>query len=294
MARKAINTTIDEDLIKDVKILAIKKDCKINDLIEEGLKSILDKYKNDNQGWKTFGYFFYFKIVLTTKQHSIILNITTKQHNYKRGVKQMATKDYMKFRTNIKKDTSLNLEESYLLEVLYDYYNISLKYAYPSYEVLLHDLKTTRKAKVSKLLKSLVAKGYIQISKKGRSNTYKLLKHLYITDDKKKITPEEVVGELEVDTDDIENITSNTTFNAKQAKELLIASRGRFKVVMNNYDYVRRKRNVKDVYRYCLWAIENSIAKDDNVIPLNPYSFNNFTPREYDYETLERKLLGWD
>lgn len=45
MARKAINTTIDADLIKEIKLLAIEEDCKINDLIEEGLKLVLEKRK---------------------------------------------------------------------------------------------------------------------------------------------------------------------------------------------------------------------------------------------------------
>ncbi len=43
MARKAINTTIDADLIKKIKLLALEKECKINDLIEEGLRMVLDK-----------------------------------------------------------------------------------------------------------------------------------------------------------------------------------------------------------------------------------------------------------
>ena len=47
MGRKAINTTIDEEIMKKVKYLALEKDCKINDLIEEGLLLILKKYEND-------------------------------------------------------------------------------------------------------------------------------------------------------------------------------------------------------------------------------------------------------
>ena len=47
MGRKAINTTIDEELMKKVKYLALEENCKINDLIEEGLLLILEKYEND-------------------------------------------------------------------------------------------------------------------------------------------------------------------------------------------------------------------------------------------------------
>ncbi|MBY7023540.1 helix-turn-helix domain-containing protein, partial [Clostridium botulinum] len=63
-------------------------------------------------------------------------------------------KDYLKFRNAVKKDINLSLEESYMLELIFDYYNVSIGYAYPSYEILMSDLKTKRRAKVSKLLKS--------------------------------------------------------------------------------------------------------------------------------------------
>ena len=49
MARKAINTTIDEKLIKDIKLLTVEEDCNINDLIEEGLILVLEKRKSSNQ-----------------------------------------------------------------------------------------------------------------------------------------------------------------------------------------------------------------------------------------------------
>jgi hypothetical protein len=50
MARKPINTTIDDKLIKNIKILAINEDCNINDLIEEGLRLVLEKRKGNDQG----------------------------------------------------------------------------------------------------------------------------------------------------------------------------------------------------------------------------------------------------
>lgn len=47
MGRRAVNTTLDADLVKQAKILAIEKDCNVNDLIEEGLRIVLDKYKKE-------------------------------------------------------------------------------------------------------------------------------------------------------------------------------------------------------------------------------------------------------
>jgi hypothetical protein len=44
MSRKAVNTTLNEELYQKIKILALKKGCNANDLIEEGMEYIIDKY----------------------------------------------------------------------------------------------------------------------------------------------------------------------------------------------------------------------------------------------------------
>ena len=43
MARKNINTTIDEDLYLEIRMLALKLKVNANDLIEEGMKLILER-----------------------------------------------------------------------------------------------------------------------------------------------------------------------------------------------------------------------------------------------------------
>lgn len=51
MARKNINTTLDEDLYSEIQKISFKvsaergKKINANDLIEEGMKVIIDKYK---------------------------------------------------------------------------------------------------------------------------------------------------------------------------------------------------------------------------------------------------------
>ena len=49
MARKNINTTIDEQLYKDIRILALQKGLNANDLIEEGMKYILEREGQKNK-----------------------------------------------------------------------------------------------------------------------------------------------------------------------------------------------------------------------------------------------------
>lgn len=46
MGRKNINTTIDEELYKKIRLLALHLDLNANDLIEEGMRHVLKKYEN--------------------------------------------------------------------------------------------------------------------------------------------------------------------------------------------------------------------------------------------------------
>ena len=216
------------------------------------------------------------------------------------------TKDYLKFRNAIKKDTNLNLEESYLLETLFDYYNVQLGYAFPSYEVLMSDLKTKRRAKISKLLKSLEKKGYISITKQGKKNTYKLLKYLFLSKTKAKAKQKQhapvdsngnvpLDGQVDVEeflnTKEQQDVMELTGFNSKQSSELLKAAGNKIDKIAKAFEYAKSKG--KAVFRYVKWCISNLelIIKKSNK-EIDAYKFNNFEPREYDYNDLEWNLLG--
>lgn len=45
--RKNVSNTLDEELYDQIRILAIKAKKNANDLIEEGMKLVLDKYTSD-------------------------------------------------------------------------------------------------------------------------------------------------------------------------------------------------------------------------------------------------------
>ena len=47
--RKMYNTTLDADLIKEIKILAAKLEKRHNDIIEEALRDLLKKYKSQDK-----------------------------------------------------------------------------------------------------------------------------------------------------------------------------------------------------------------------------------------------------
>ena len=47
--RKMYNTTLDVDLLRDIKILAAQSDLRQNDLLEEAIQDLLKKYKNQEE-----------------------------------------------------------------------------------------------------------------------------------------------------------------------------------------------------------------------------------------------------
>lgn len=46
MERTNFATTVDKDLLKKFKMLAIENDKKINEFVEEAMKLLLERYKN--------------------------------------------------------------------------------------------------------------------------------------------------------------------------------------------------------------------------------------------------------
>ena len=47
--RKMYNTTIDVDLLRELRILAAESDLRQNDLLEEAIQDLLKKYKNQER-----------------------------------------------------------------------------------------------------------------------------------------------------------------------------------------------------------------------------------------------------
>ena len=53
--RKMYNTTIDADLIKEIKILAAQLDKRQNDILEEAIQDLLAKYKSREEDTPSLG-----------------------------------------------------------------------------------------------------------------------------------------------------------------------------------------------------------------------------------------------
>lgn len=197
-------------------------------------------------------------------------------------------KDYMKFNNFILAEENLTLEEGYMLQVLFQYHNIERGYAYPTYAKLMKACKTNRQAKISKILKSLVAKGYIRIEK-CKNNRY------YIAGVEKYIEGNAPVQE---ETSTVEGLS------ASQERTLMKLAKTKEKL-MQMVKYAKDK--AKNLFAYVYRLLKDNVVLGAKDTSLNPHynsttprgysSFNNFEGRNYsqeDYDSLERKLLGWD
>ena len=103
-------------------------------------------------------------------------------------------KDIFKSLNSIHRDSNLTLEEKHLLTILIKYHNVEEGYSYPTYENLLEECSTSRRSKISKIIKGLKGKGYIEVVKvKGNKSHYYIKKHLFfveniISDKKENLT----------------------------------------------------------------------------------------------------------
>jgi len=49
LERKNYNTTLRVDLIKKMKFLSVEEDARVNDLLEEAIEDLLEKYENKSK-----------------------------------------------------------------------------------------------------------------------------------------------------------------------------------------------------------------------------------------------------
>ena len=210
-------------------------------------------------------------------------------------------KDYLAFNNYILSQENLSLEEGYMMQVLFQCHNTTLGYAYPTYKALMKYCKTNRQAKISKILKSLVDKGYISIENHGNNRYFIIGIEKYI-EGAKAISDEYITQNTETNNSEFEGLTvsqENTLMKLAKTKE-------RLKEII---EYSRDK--AKNLFAYCYRLLKDNIQVNtsysysnnysyanntysNNSTPKGYKSFNNFKAREYDYEALERKLLGWE
>lgn len=131
----------------------------------------------------------------------------------------------------------------------------------------------------TELLESIMYKEESQKAKKAKKNTYKKKDQVEKVEVLEgQITVEEALQQEEKT--DIEKIVEATGCTIERAEDTL------------SYSIACNKDNT---IGFSIKAInENWKLKNKDTNGINPKGFNNFPAREYDYDDLERKLLGWE
>lgn len=226
--------------------------------------------------------------------------------------KSKVSKNFISFRQYIRtKDLSVN--EQYLLELLFEFHNHELGYAYPDLKTLMKAFNTTSKNRVVSTIKKLEKKGLIRVTRKFKENNKYFIDNInqFIITEKKKVSTNKIHVdsngneplEGQIDIDEVLGETENETDKVKLILEKFkgIVLSKKHKEVINNTEKEVLENAIESINvdkvngNYLLGAIERIKVKATQFVDgINPKSFNNFKAREYDWDSLEAKLLGWD
>ena len=225
--------------------------------------------------------------------------------------KSKVSKNFISFRQYIRtKDLCVN--EQYLLELLFEFHNHSFGYAYPDLKTLMKAFNTTSKNRVIYTIKKLEKKGLITVVRKFKENNRYFIANIneFIVIENKKTSVKVHVdsnGNLPLEGQiDVEEVLKENESQSDKVKLILDKFKGiilskKQKEVIDNTEKGILENAIASITvdkinaTYLLGAIERAKTKSKYLVDgINPFKFNNFKAREYDYDSLEKKLLGWD
>ncbi|MBN1035753.1 helix-turn-helix domain-containing protein [Clostridium botulinum] len=212
------------------------------------------------------------------------------------------SKDFIKFRQHIR-TLNLSVNEQYLLELFFEYNNNKFGYSFLEFTDIMAAFNTTSKNRISTTIKKLEKKKLIVVDRTYKNNRYKIIgieKFINTSDNKNKHNDSNGNPALD-DQMDFSEITKeekkiiNLGFTQKQAKILLKVANDKIDKIISAFNYAISK-GAKNLYAYTISALKGNYAeiKTTKQEVVKKLKFNNFESRSYDYDLLEKKLLGWE
>lgn len=231
-------------------------------------------------------------------------------------------KDFISFRKHIRKQ-NLSVNEQYLIELFFEFHNVKYGYSFLSLKQLMEAFNTTSKNRVTNVIKSLEKKQLIKVDRENKNNRYYVLgieKFLLTKEPKQEnkedkpkktnidsngnapidgqITVEEALNNLDTGVSEQERLINETITTGKASNELkeLVNSKS-IEEVEEVVESVKLTSNGSVNSTYVLNAFNalnarKSFIADKTAGNVNPLKFNNFEPRQYNYDALEAMLLG--
>lgn len=233
------------------------------------------------------------------------------------------TKDFLKFKQFLR-SKKLKPVQKVIMEYIFELHNCKFGYAFPSMKDLVIEVNASCNNTVISAIKKLEKLGLLKVNRENKNNRYYIenIENFLIGLDKKhnnsdnskingdclnqvEALPSSTIlknSNLSNDKDaDFESYEINkdideTILQSKIASDMNCSLEEAF----NALEYAK-KRNAKSLIAYAKSTLKNGWHKIQN--KLNPtilnekqtkVGFANFTQRIYDYEKLEKALLGWD
>jgi plasmid replication initiation protein len=132
-------------------------------------------------------------------------------------------------------------------------------------------------------------KFYIHSNKANKSNNFSSFDEVSATLETE--TPLEI---LEKSIGEVMAVTEKS-FTEKNASTFWGDSNGDIKLISKAYEYMKNQKVKTSKVGYMRTLIKNFDEPQKlEKVGVDYTGFNNFKPREYDYDSLEKKLLGWE
>ena len=209
------------------------------------------------------------------------------------------TKDFLKFKQFLR-NKKLKPVQKVIMEYLFELHNCKFGYAFPSMKDLVMEVNASCNNTVISAIKKLEKMGLLKVNRKNKNNRYYIedIENFLVGIKKNTSTEKEFSDKKTVCSFNEDNINceiDEIMLENKIARDMNCS----LEEAVNALKYAK-ERKAKSLIAYAKSSIKNGWHKIQNSYSSTmsnankKVGFANFTQRVYDYEKLERQLLGWD
>ncbi|SPZ51070.1 Uncharacterised protein [Sarcina ventriculi] len=209
------------------------------------------------------------------------------------------TKDFLKFKQFLR-NKKLKPVQKVIMEYLFELHNCKFGYAFPSMKDLVMEVNASCNNTVISAIKKLEKMGLLKVNRKNKNNRYYIedIENFLVGIKKNTSTEKEFSDKKTVCSFNEDNINceiDEIMLENKIARDMNCS----LEEAVNALKYAK-ERKAKSLIAYAKSSIKNGWHKIQNSYSSTMSNINkkvgfaNFTQRVYDYEKLERQLLGWD
>lgn len=209
------------------------------------------------------------------------------------------TKDFLKFKQFLR-NKKLKPVQKVIMEYLFELHNCKFGYAFPSMKDLVMEVNASCNNTVISAIRKLEKMGLLKVNRKNKNNRYYIedIENFLVGIKKNTSTEKEFSDKKTVCSFNEDNINceiDEIMLENKIARDMNYS----LEEAVNALKYAK-ERKAKSLIAYAKSSIKNGWHKIQNSYSSTMSNINkkvgfaNFTQRVYDYEKLERQLLGWD